>query len=128
MKQIELPVNGTEYPLCFSLRVVKACGERFGGLDSLSSALTGGGNAIEALNNVVWLLAQMLDAGCRLAQANGVEADAPPDEDALLDVFGLDDLAELRQRLTLAMSAGNARTVEAKPGKNGETTQDQREP
>lgn len=128
MKQIELPINGTEYPLCFSLRVVKACGERFGGLDSLSSALTGNGNAIDALNNVVWMLSQMLDAGYRLAQANGLSATTPPNEDVLLDVFGLDDLAELRQRLTLAMTAGNARTVEAKSGKNGETTRDQREP
>lgn len=118
MKRVEIPIRGTAYPMCFSLRVVKACGEKFGGLDGLDTALTGGGDALEALNNCIWLLSQMLDAGARYDRANGTEAAAPPDEDALLDTFGLDDLADLRGSLAVAMTASNERTVEAEPGKN----------
>lgn len=119
MRRAEIPIRGTTYPMCFSLRVVKACGEKFGGLDGLDTALTGGGDALEALNNCIWLLSQMLDAGARYDRANGTEPVTPPDEDTLLDTFGLDDLATLRGSLAEAMTASNERTVEAEPGKNG---------
>lgn len=127
MKRVTIPIRGKEMPLCFSLRVVKACGDRFGGLEGLDAALTGSGDAIQALCSCTWLLAQMLDAGYRYDKENGVEAVKPPDEDVLLDTFGLDDLNDLRHSLMTAMSASNERTVEAEPGKNAETTQEPRE-
>ena len=127
MKRVTIPIRGEEMPLCFSLRVMKACGGRFGGLEGLDGALSGNGDAIQALFNCTWLLAQMLDAGYRYDKENGQDAVKPPDEDALLDTFGLDDLAELRASLMTAMTASNQRTVEAEPGKNAETTQEPRE-
>lgn len=127
MKRVTIPIRGREMPMCFSLRVMKACGDRFGGLDGLDAALTGDGDPIQALCGCTWLLAQMLDAGYRYDKENGVEAVKPPDEDALLDTFGLDDLAELRGSLMTAMTASSKRTVEAEPGKNAETTQEPRE-
>lgn len=127
MKRVTIPIRGREMPLCFSLRVVKACGDRFGGLDGLDAALTGGGDAIQALCNCTWLLCQMLDAGYRYDAADGKDAVKPPDEEALLDTFGLDDLADLQGNLMAAMTASNQRSVEAAPGKNAETTQEPRE-
>lgn len=127
MKRVEIPIRGTSYPMCFSLRVVKACGDKFGGLDGLDTALTGGGDALDALSNCIWLLGQMLDAGYRYDRTNGGEPVQPPDEDALLDTFGLDDLAGLKNSLTAAMTASNERSVEAEPGKNAEGTRAQRE-
>lgn len=127
MKRVELPVRGTSYPLCFSLRVVKACGDRFGGLEGLDAALSGNGDALQSLENSIWLLAKMLDAGARYDRENGVEAAEPPSEDTLLDTFGLDDLAELRSSLTQAMNASNGRSVEAVAEKNAEATRERRE-
>ena len=123
MKRVTIPLRGKEYPMCFSLRVVKACGERFGGLEGLDEALTGGGDSLHALGNCVWLLAQMLDGGYRFDCANGGEAVKPPTEADLLDLFGMDDLADLQSNMMSAMAAGNTRTVEADPEKNGEATQ-----
>ena len=113
MKRVTIPIRGKEMPLCFSLRVMKACGDRFGGLEGLDGALSGNRDAIQALCNCTWLLAQMLDAGYRYDKENGQDAVKPPDEDALLDTFGMDDLAELRASLLTAMTASNQRTVEA---------------
>lgn len=118
MKRVMIPVNGREYPLCFSLRVVNACADRFGGLDHLDTALTGGGNAMDALNNCVWLLGQMLDAGHRYSELNQLGYETPPGQDELLDLFGLDDLAGLKACLTAGMAADQTRSVEAVPGKN----------
>lgn len=120
MKRVNLPLHGKEYPMCFSLRVVNACGEKFGGLEGLNAALTGGGNALSALNNCVWLLAEMLDAGHKYSALSGGETDLPPTESDLLDLFGLDDLSVLRELLAESMQADQARTVEAAPGKNGD--------
>lgn len=120
MKRVNLPLHGKEYPMCFSLRVVNACGERFGGLEGLDAALTGGGDALSALNNCVWLLAEMLDAGHKFSALSGVETEHPPTEADLLDLFGLDDLSVLRELLAESMRADRARTVEAAPGKNGD--------
>lgn len=118
MKRALISVGGNELPMCFSLRVVNACGEKFGGLEGLEAALTGGGDPLSALNNCVWLLAQMLDAGARHAALNGEQAEPAPSEDDLLDLFGLDDLAALKTSLLNGMAADNARTVEAAPEKN----------
>lgn len=127
MKRVEIPIRGTSYPMCFSLRVVKACGDKFGGLDGLDTALTGGGDALDALSNCIWLLGQMLDAGWRYDRANGGDPAQPPDEEELLDTFGLDDLTELKSSLMVAMTASNERSVEAEPGKNAEAARAQRE-
>lgn len=117
MKRFEMPIHGKAYPMCFSLRTVFDCEEKFGGMDHLTSALSGG---IGALKNCIWLLARMLDAGARHDRMNGVEVAEPPDEDDLLDLFGLDDLAELRSTLLEGIAVNQARTVEAAPGKNGD--------
>lgn len=122
MKRIELPVAGKTYPLCFSLRVVQSIGEKFGGVEQMDTALTGGGDALTALKNCVWMLVQMLEAGARYDRGNGAEPAPPPDEDDLLDLFGLDDLADLKGSLMAAIAAGKERTVEAEPGKNAEHT------
>jgi len=126
MKKVTIPLYGVEYPLCFSLRVVQACGEHFGGLNNMDSALSGGdGDPVKAIGDCVWLLSRMLDAGFRYELANGAEPPKPPTEDALLDRFGLDDLAELQISLMSAMAAGKERTVEVEEPKNAGATQEQ---
>ncbi len=126
MRKVTIPLQGVEYSLCFSLRVVQACGEHFGGLDNMDSALSGGdGDPVKAIGDCVWLLSRMLDAGFRYERENGAEPLQPPTEDALLDRFGLDDLADLQMSLMEAMTAGKERTVEVEEPKNAETTREE---
>lgn len=126
MKRVLIHIGSAELPMCFSLRVVDACAERFGGLDGLDAALAGSDDPMKALRNCVWLLAQMLEAGRRYDALNGAEAPFPPAEDELLDLFGLDDLASLRGELARAMSAGSQRSIEVEPEKNGTATREDR--
>lgn len=122
MKKVTIPLGGVEYPLCFSLRVVQACGERFNGLENMDQALSGAGDPVHTIGDCVWLLSRMLDAGYRYEKGNGTEAKMPPTEEALWDNFGLDDLADLQLHLMTAMTAGKERTVEVEPPKNGMAT------
>ncbi len=121
MKSIS--ICGREYPLRFSLRVVKACESRYGSMDQMLEVIQLG--KTEGHTNVVdeflWLLRSMLDSGVRYARFNGIPCEDPPDEDVLLDVL---DLKSLQGTLFSAMAGDNERTVEAKPGKNGESAEE----
>ncbi len=119
MKTIQL--CGKTYPLRFSLRVVKACEERYGSLEKMFSAVqmkaddeSGG---LGVVDDCLWLLSSMLDAGYRYAKLNGDTPEATPDADTLLDAL---DIPDMQATLFDAITGDNERTVEAKPGKNGE--------
>ena len=109
---------GIEYPLRFSLRAVKACGEKYGSLEKMFEAIQRrGGGTLEVVDDCLWLLGVMLDAGYRYNLANGQSALEPPPEDLLLDTL---DLAEMQVALLSAIAGDSERTVEAEPPKNGD--------
>lgn len=109
---------GIEYPLRFSLRAVKACGEKYGSLEKMFEAIQGrGGGTLEVVDDCLWLLGVMLDAGYRYNRANGLEALEPPDAELLLDVL---DLAEMQGAMLGAIAGDSGRTVEAEAPKNGD--------
>lgn len=117
MKTIRL--CGKEYPLRFSLRVVKACEERYGSLEHMFDAVqgkTGEGN-LSIVDDCLWLLTGMLDAGARYAELNGMACDEPPDQETLLDAL---DIPDMQRSIFAAISGDSARSVETDPGKNGE--------
>lgn len=115
MRSRTVALAGEEYPLRFSLRVVKACAEKYGSLEGMFEAIQGRAG-LEAVDACLWLLGIMLDAGYRYNKANGLEAlPPPPDEEALLDLL---DLPELQALLLGAIAGDSARTVEAEPPKN----------
>ena len=114
---------GTEYPLRFSLRVVKECEKKYGSLekmfDVVQMKVNEEGGGLGVVDDCLWLLSAMLDAGARYARFNGTPcSDTPPDTEALLDVL---DIPDMQKALFTAISGDNARTVEAVPGKNGES-------
>lgn len=119
MKTVHL--CGKAYPLRFSLRVVKACEERYGSLEKMFEAVQmkadGASGGLGVVDDCLWLLSSMLDAGYRYAKLNGDTPEAPPDADMLLDAL---DIPDMQAALFDAITGDNERTVEAKPKKNGE--------
>lgn len=110
---------GIEYPMRFSLRTVKACGEKYGSLEGMFEAIQGksGRGTLEVVDDCLWLMNLMLDAGYRYNLANGQSALEPPPEDLLLDTL---DLAEMQGAMLGAIAGDSERTVEAEPPKNGD--------
>ena len=123
MRTVELSIAGQERILCFSVRVMRACTERYGSFAGVYKAMAAE-NETECLDSVVWLLAQMMQAGDRYAKANEMDNPAPLSEDDLLDHCDLSDFVQLRGTITQAISAGNRTNIEVEPGKNGEATQE----
>lgn len=115
MRSKTIALAGAEYPLRFSLRAVKACTEKYGSLEGMFEAIQGKQGTLDVVDECLWLLDVMLDAGYRYNRANGLEAKEPPNREALLDML---DLAEMQGALLGAIAGDSARTVEADPPKN----------
>lgn len=124
MKTAKYKVHGKEYTLCFSLRVVRACAEEFGGMDKLDKALTGG-DQLEQFNNVIWLLAQMMDAGERYDKLEGKSPEKALTADELLDLQGVDDIAALKGMIFDTMTGGDEKVDVEPDAKNATTSRDE---
>ena len=90
MRTASITLNGQEHLLCFSARVVRACTERYGDVSGLGDALDNP-DKLKALDEAVWILAQMMDAGARYAKLNGLENPEPLSFDAIYDMSDLND-------------------------------------
>lgn len=123
MRTVKLPIAGKERILCFSVRVMRACSERFGSFSGIYKAMAAD-NETERLDSVIWLLAELMKAGDRYAKANDMENPAPLSADDLLDHCDVADFVQLRGVITQAISAGSQTNIEVEPGKNGEATQE----
>lgn len=140
MRTARIEIEGREYLLCFSARVVRAVTERYGGVENIDAALSGRSpregaapdaedgqepqfNAVHALDEAVWLLAVMMDGGARYAKLN--EIDNPPalTADELLDVLDISDFGRLKDKIAETITNGKSVNVEAEPPKNAKTTQ-----
>lgn len=121
MKTTSIEINGKTYPLCFSLRVMRSCTERYRSIEKIDSAIA----SEDKLQNVyesVWIIAEMMKAGERYAKLNGLDAPEALSEDVLLDIFDVRDTALLVEKIQETILAGKAAEVEAEPEKNAEAT------
>lgn len=121
MKTTSIEINGKRYLLCFSLRVIRSCTERYKSIEEIGSAI----DSEDKLQNVyesVWIIAEMMKAGERYAKLNGLDAPEALSEDVLLDVFDVRDTALLVEKIQETILAGKAAEVEAEPEKNAEAT------
>nr|DAU25779.1 MAG TPA: tail assembly chaperone protein [Caudoviricetes sp.] len=123
MKTGEITLNGKRFFLCFSVRVMRACTERYGNLEKISQALTAGTEA-QRLDESIWLLCQMLDGGNRYAKLEGLENPEPYGLEDLYDVIGVDDLAQLNTQMMAAIQLGVSREVETQEEKKGKKTKE----
>lgn len=128
MKLGTIKILGKEYVTCFSLRVVKAVTERYGGVSDMAGALTPADDSeasvIAVMDESLWVLTTMMEAGYRHAKREGLDALEPPTMDELLDGCDLSDLGTIKAGISETMSDNSERSVEAVPSKKDDTTQD----
>ena len=122
MRTATITINGKEHLLCFSARVIRACTERYGDVSGLGDALDDPDKG-KALDEAVWILAQMMDAGARYAKLNGLENPEPLSFDAIYDMSDLNDFFAIRQKVVATVTQGRATHVEVEPPKNAGATQ-----
>lgn len=121
MRTASIEIGGREHLLCFSARVVRACTERYGGMENIDTALSAE-DPVKALDEAVWLLAAMMDGGARYARLNEIHTAPALTADELLDVLDIGDFAKMREKIAETITNGRETHVEAEPPKNAETT------
>ena len=126
MKLVEVPIGNQVYYARFSLRVMTA-------LEDRSLIRGGSGDSQAELDDILasnrpsgifWLLAQMLEAGRKAAELDGLNAPPQLSYEELLDRVGLEDFDDMFTLVSKALYADSNPTVETAPAKNGEATPD----
>lgn len=118
MRTATITLAGEERLLCFSTRVQLAVSSKFGSLEALFDRMRDQEDQEKAFNASLWMLEQLMDAGYRYAQHEGMEAAEPLTADEILDLCGPVELLELGSKVQETMVAGTGREVEVKPPKN----------
>lgn len=120
MRTAKISIDGKSYLLCFSARVMRACTERYGAMENIDDALSG--DTVAALDESIWILSQLMDAGARYAEMNGIENPKSLGFDGLYDAMSIDDLSGMKGKIAETITNGRSVTVEAEAPKNGEAT------
>lgn len=122
MRTTSVTLGGKEYLLCFSVRVSRACSERYGSVANIADALSAQDEA-KVLDETVWLFSMMADAGYRYAKNNSFDPLPPTlSTEDILDNFDMPDFSLLVAQVKAAIAAGSATTVEAQAEGNAEAT------
>lgn len=111
MRTGAISIDGKKRTLCFSLRVVRACVERYGSASGLYDALSSK-DELNALNESLWVLSEMLAAGDKYAKSNGMENPSPLSFDELYDLCDVNDFANLRASIISTVNNGRTTNVE----------------
>lgn len=112
MRTGTITIDGKFHLLCFSVRVVRSCTERYGSMRGLYEALSVQ-NEVQRLDETVWTLAEMMRAGDRYARVHQLDNEPPLSEDALFDCCDFDDLANMRAAIVATINNGRQTHVEA---------------
>lgn len=122
MRTGKVTINGIEYPLCFSTRVLVTLEERGRAegksSDEVMAEIMGGADGGVSVMKSFWLLAAMIDAGVRYQRLNGGCDLTAPTADDLIDTVDPEDYGAIFAAMAAAVTGGQERTVEAKPPKN----------
>lgn len=93
MKLGKAVIDGKEYPLVFSTRVLVNLKERTG--KDFGAFL----NDASDIEQVMRLLADLIAAGCKYSKDHGMDAPEPLGYDTLLDVIAVDDFGKIFKSL-----------------------------
>ena len=120
MKIVNVTIGGEKRVLCYSLRVVNAIEDAFGGEAEMRAKLSSGKTS-QAIDVTTWLMAQMMAAGKQYADKNGIPCPAPLSQDDLLDNCDVNDMLEMQMQIQNALAVGSQQDVQAE-SKNAEAT------
>lgn len=123
MRTTSVTLGGKEYLLCFSVRVSKACSERYGSVADIATALSAKEES-KVLDETIWLFSMMADAGHRYAKNNGLDTPPTLSEDDILDNFDMPDFTLLVAKVKEAIASGSSTHVETQPEGNAEATRE----
>lgn len=107
--------NGVEYPTVASARAIDAYCKKCG--KTLETAFDG----FEALSidDMLFLLSELLKAGYKWSKIDGGEAKLPPSFDELMDFIDLADMPKVLMCIITTMTKALNVSVKAEPQKNG---------
>lgn len=96
MKEGKIKLFGTEYPACLSIRMMDKISEKTG-----KPFQEGIAELLDSNNykGMMWVLAEMLEAGKRHHDLIGDKTPTPPTMDYLLDALGLTDFSDLSEAI-----------------------------
>lgn len=118
MRTAKMSVDGREYLLCFSGRVIRNVTERFGSLPAMYEAFSQDEQE-KSLDAAVWVLSQMIQAGDRYAKLNGLENPGKLSFDDLYDLFDINDFTGIYSKIKETIRSGKQQTVTAVPDNSG---------
>lgn len=121
MKIARMTVDGQEYPLCFSVRVIRQCTDRYGGVENIDKALDSS-DPMTALDEAIWLLTTMMAAGERYAKKHDIISPPALSVDEFYDLCDTEDLSSMKEKIFETITTGQMPDVEVQ-AKNAEATQ-----
>lgn len=122
---MKVTINGTEYPIAYTVEAQNQVAERAGGLDKIKDCIGG-----ERLPHMAVLHIMMEAAERRnkvLARMNGEEYSGPaiPDEGDMKEIVLIGEMRGIMEAISAAMREGNRSEVELapEPQKTGKKTE-----
>lgn len=114
MRTAKMSVDGREYLLCLSGRVIRNVTEKFGSIPAMYEAFSQEEQE-KSLDAAVWVLSQMIQAGDRYAKLNGLENPGKLSFDDLYDLFDINDFTGIYSKIKETIRSGKQQTVTAVP-------------
>lgn len=112
MRLGNITINGTDYPLCFSVSILVGLEERG---ENVSDIL---GGKDMTVTRAFHLLADMIDAGIKYKRLTDSCELTAPTFDELTALVGPDEFSDVFKAINGAIADGQKRTVEAEPPKD----------
>ena len=122
MRTGTITLNGQQHILCFSVRVVRNCTERYGSMKGLHEALSSE-SELQVLDESLWLLRELMEAGAKYAALHDLETVKPLTADELQDTCDLNEIGGIKTAILLTLKNGKKRNVEVEGSPNAEATQ-----
>lgn len=117
MRTGSIMIDGQQHLLCFSARVVQKCVERYGSIEAIDGAMSNE-NDMQALDEAIWMLSTLMEAGDRYAKHNSINNPAPLSYDDLYDFVDIFDLGNINGSITKTIKNDTDREVLIEQPKN----------
>ena len=122
MRTGTITLNGQRHILCFSVRVVRNCTERYGSMKGMYEALSAE-SELQVLDESLWLLRELMEAGAKYATLHNLETVKPLTADEMQDTCDLHEIVGIKAAILLTLKNGKERNVEVEGSPNAEATQ-----